>query len=484
MENMTNLPSHDRIEQLAPHQASLSAGLKLAKSVNWPVLMRGEGEALIWGECQGSGSAPYRVVVSATAGEVVYKCTCPSRKLPCKHVLGLMLMASVAAGSFARSPPPDWVLDWQARRGRKRAAAPPAAAADAQPTPSASLAEAMASIDLAEAQSVDPKMAARSEAQRQRLKEEREADILAGLDELDRWIADQVSLGLAGFGKRAGEGVRTLSTRLVDRKAPGLANRLDMLVADLFKTPEASREDLVIERLAGLALISAAYRNRDRLPFGLREDVRRAVGWTMRREELLADENAVRIASTWIMVATRSSVQPNALRRLDTWLLDATPPTDGARFALLTDYVPVSAGDVGAPFVAGEVISGEVVYYPSAAPLRAQLATRTPADRARSWPALPEGLGQGLAGWDAAAGQKPWIELWPVAAGGVRVVPLNTARLGLADGAGVILPLDASQTDRALPLLGLGAIAALAAWDGRSASLLAAQTAIGPWYAS
>ena len=75
MENMTNLPSHDRIEQLAPDQASLSAGLKLAKSVNWPVLMRGEGEALIWGECQGSGSAPYRVVVSATAGEVVYKCT-------------------------------------------------------------------------------------------------------------------------------------------------------------------------------------------------------------------------------------------------------------------------------------------------------------------------------------------------------------------------------------------------------------------------
>src|SRR5581483_1690200 len=158
---------------------------------------------------------------------------------------------SRAPESFTRSPPPDWVVEWRAQRGRKRAA-PLAAAADAPPASAASLAEAVASIDRVEDQSTDPKVAARSEAQRQRLREEREADILAGLDALDRWIADQVNLGLAGFVKRAGEGVRTLSTRLVDRKAPGLANRLDMLVADLFKTPEGSREDLAMERLATL----------------------------------------------------------------------------------------------------------------------------------------------------------------------------------------------------------------------------------------
>jgi hypothetical protein len=481
MENVANLLSHDQIEKLAPDQASLSAALKLAKPANWPARMRDEGEPLLWGECQGSGSAPYRIVVLATAGEVAYKCTCPSRKLPCKHVLALMLIAADATDSFPRSSPPDWVLDWQGRRGRRRSP-PPRAAADLAPAASTSLAEAIASVDRAEDLSLDPKVAARSEAQRQRLKEEREADILAGLDELERWLADQVSLGLAGFAKRAGEGVRTLSKRLVDRKAPGLANRLDMLVADLFKTPEAGREDLVIERLAGLALIAAAYRNQDRLLSGLREDVRRAVGWSMRREELLADPSAPRVASTWSVIATRSSVQPNALRRFDTWLLDAIPPAGSIRFALLTDYVPVSARDAEAPFASGAVLSAEIVYYPSAAPLRAQIATQARADTPGIWPMLPAGLGQGLAACEAALAKKPWIEGWPFAADDVTVVPLSSNRFALTDETGALLPLETRQSENVLPLLGVGAVGALATWDGRSANLLAAKTSIGHWY--
>lgn len=70
-----------RIEGLAPDQASLAAARKLLTPSSWPTLAEGEG--LIWGECQGSGATPYRVVVSeADAG---YKCTCPSRKFPCKQ---------------------------------------------------------------------------------------------------------------------------------------------------------------------------------------------------------------------------------------------------------------------------------------------------------------------------------------------------------------------------------------------------------------
>ncbi len=55
----------------------------------------------------------------------------------------------------------------------------------------------------------DPKAAARAEAQRQRLKAEREATVLAGLDDLDRWVVDQINLGLAGFAQRAGQSTRT-----------------------------------------------------------------------------------------------------------------------------------------------------------------------------------------------------------------------------------------------------------------------------------
>ncbi len=89
---MTGIPGgaldRGRIEQLAPDQASLSAALKLMKPAQWPILSWGDEGALVWGECQGSGAAPYRVVV--VPADLGYKCTCPSRKFPCKHVVAFV----------------------------------------------------------------------------------------------------------------------------------------------------------------------------------------------------------------------------------------------------------------------------------------------------------------------------------------------------------------------------------------------------------
>ncbi|TGW04611.1 SWIM zinc finger family protein, partial [Mesorhizobium sp. M2D.F.Ca.ET.145.01.1.1] len=86
------------IEALAPDQASLSAASKLTKRSNWPRLEKNEALTLMWGECQGSGSNPYRVVVDT--GDHGYKCTCPSRKFPCKHSLALMWIAATVPTSF------------------------------------------------------------------------------------------------------------------------------------------------------------------------------------------------------------------------------------------------------------------------------------------------------------------------------------------------------------------------------------------------
>jgi hypothetical protein len=69
-----------KIEELAPDQASLGAAAKLKKADLWP-LLAGE-QTLVWGECHGSGSSPYRVICSDA--DFGFKCTCPSRKLPCK----------------------------------------------------------------------------------------------------------------------------------------------------------------------------------------------------------------------------------------------------------------------------------------------------------------------------------------------------------------------------------------------------------------
>src|SRR6516164_9307153 len=105
--------SLSKIEALAPDQASLHAARKLLKPATWPTLAS-DGAGLVWGEAQGSGSTPYRVVISEV--DAGYKCTCPSRKFPCKHSLALMWMRAEAKNPFATDTPPPWVNDWLARR--------------------------------------------------------------------------------------------------------------------------------------------------------------------------------------------------------------------------------------------------------------------------------------------------------------------------------------------------------------------------------
>ena len=81
---------------LAPDASSVKAAQALLKPGQWPTL--GFNENAVWGECKGSGSKPYQV--EADLSGPVFKCTCPSRKFPCKHSLALLLLR-VQAGRRA-----------------------------------------------------------------------------------------------------------------------------------------------------------------------------------------------------------------------------------------------------------------------------------------------------------------------------------------------------------------------------------------------
>ncbi len=93
-----------KIEALAPDQGSLDAVRKLLKPGGRPTLAE-DGAGLLWGECQGSGATPYRVCV--TEIDAGYKCSCPSRKFPCKHALALMWMRADGKVAFVTAAPPD-----------------------------------------------------------------------------------------------------------------------------------------------------------------------------------------------------------------------------------------------------------------------------------------------------------------------------------------------------------------------------------------
>jgi hypothetical protein len=104
----------EQILALAPDPASAKSGKSLATLNKWGVL--GQDRQAIWGECQGSGKDPYRTQVDLS--EPAFRCSCPSRKFPCKHGLGLLLLMVAQPTAVSNATPPDWVSDWIASRAK------------------------------------------------------------------------------------------------------------------------------------------------------------------------------------------------------------------------------------------------------------------------------------------------------------------------------------------------------------------------------
>src|ERR1700761_6609871 len=104
--------TEDQIFALAPDEASKKAGRDLATPAKW--VSKGINELALWGECQGSGSKPYQTQIDLI--NIAFKCSCPSRKFPCKHGLGLLLLYARQHQSFTSNEQPAWVAEWISRR--------------------------------------------------------------------------------------------------------------------------------------------------------------------------------------------------------------------------------------------------------------------------------------------------------------------------------------------------------------------------------
>ncbi len=75
----------------APDANAAKNGRGLALKNKFVALHRSTDDTLLFGHCQGSGKDPYLCSADfAVAGAPVYRCTCLSRQIPCKHTLGLM----------------------------------------------------------------------------------------------------------------------------------------------------------------------------------------------------------------------------------------------------------------------------------------------------------------------------------------------------------------------------------------------------------
>lgn len=359
------------VERAAPDAASLAAGRRLATPGPWSET--GSTETLVWGRCQGSGRTPYQVSVDLTGP--AYRCSCPSRKLPCKHAIALLLLWVQGDDAVAAaSEEADFAGSWA--RARAQRAADAATAEPPKP--------------------VDPEARARRVAQRLALMD-------AGVEELSLWLADLVRAGAVEARRRPPSWWDGAAARLVDAQLPGLAER----VRDLGS--EVSRRDDWADHLLGEVgrwwTAVGAWRRRDQLDDRTRADLHAYLGWSVPTEEVRA---ADAVDDHWQVLGAHRS-EEGRLQQQRTWLR----AVGTGEVVLVLDFAARGAVLPAARLV-GSVVDATLARYPGSGPRRALFATEPAivSTDAR----LPEGVGLAVAFDTLAAvwAQNPWAARVPV----------------------------------------------------------------------
>ncbi|MEO5893549.1 MAG: SWIM zinc finger family protein [Ferruginibacter sp.] len=318
--------SEDQILALAPDEASKKAGRDLSGPSKW--VSKGANEQALWGECQGSGSKPYQTQIDLAG--MTFKCSCPSRKFPCKHGLGLLLFQAKQPVLFTEKEAPAWVAEWLKKKQEKTEKKPEGAS-----------------------QPVD-------EAAQFKRQQAREKGVADGIEELLRWMKDIVRNGILPIPEKGPAFFSAMAKRMIDAKAPGLAGMVKNLGnTDFFIE---GWQSTFMDQLARIYLVISGFKNKDNISPSLKEDVRNWIGFTQNQDEL-KEKNG--ITDTWLVLGKQVTEDDNLATERN-WLYG----TQSGQYALVLQFSVPGQG-TNFSLTPGMVLQAELVFFPSAEPMRA-----------------------------------------------------------------------------------------------------------------
>ncbi len=446
----------EQVLAAAPDDSSRSAAKGLVAVRNWSGL--GATETLIWGKCQGSGKNPYQVSVDLNGP--AFRCSCPSRKFPCKHGVALMLLWAANDGSVAdTSDATGFAQEWAAKRQVKEGARIERIEKKAE--------KLAAGEDL-----VDPVARAKRE-------EQRSANISAGFGELDLWIADLLRQGLALARSQPYSFWDQMAARMVDSQAPTVGERIRSLGSAVVTRTDWLAHLLV--ELGDLAALSRAWSTRDNLSPDSAADLRAKVGWARSTDDVIALGTR---RGRWLVAGRRQELGDRvSLQR--TWLWSQEEDLWG----LVLDFA-VGSGALPVAHAGGTWLDATVATYPGGRPSRLLLVEANPVGSAGEETTTGHPLPcvrSMTACFELAArmlSENPFCDVVPFGLKDVRVHidPLGGVFLvhPAIDGNLGAVPIDPSfQPWRLLALVGEDIISVFGEWDGVHLLPLTASTSQG-----
>jgi hypothetical protein len=320
--------TEEQILTLAPDEASKKAGKDLANAAKW--VTKGVNQQALWGECQGSGSKPYQTQIDVL--DMAFKCSCPSRKFPCKHGLGLLLLHTRQKQLFIDSAAPQWVTDWLEKRTEKQEKK---AAKEDKPVDEV------------------------AQAKRQQARSLKVSD---GVEELRLWVKDIVRNGIIAMPEKGFTFFENMAKRMIDAQAPGLANMVRTLGDTNFFVE--GWQTTFLKQLLHIYIVTEGFRNSSQINDALQQDVKTWIGFTQNQDELKEQEGTT---DTWMVLAKQLFEQDNITTERY-WLYGVNTK----QYALVLQFIvrgALAANHLN--ITAGQFIQAALVYYPGSMPLRA-----------------------------------------------------------------------------------------------------------------
>lgn len=389
----------EQVLALSPDAKSTKNGKSLATASKWQAL--GTNQQAIWGECRGSGQNPYQTQIDLS--EPAFRCSCPSRKFPCKHSLALFLLLANQVELFTPADPPDWVQDWLNKRSQ-----------------TASRQQAKTKESTADPEAQSKRMA------------QRETKISAGLADLDQWLQDLMRQGLATAQTQPYSFWEQAAARMVDAQAPGLARRLRNMAG--IPHTGGNWPSRLLAELGKFYLLVQGYQRLATLPEAVQAEVRSQIGWTQKQEELLNSKTSLIVQDTWSVLGKNITTEDN-LNVQRVWLWGTTHQRPALILSFGYQNQPLDTS-----LMSGTTVSATLVFYPGLYPLRAVVQERQPGMDCMAGVPGSASITDAIADYGKAMAQNPWLERFPLFL--VEIIPSLRDRDGwIVDTQGYQLPL-------------------------------------------
>jgi len=258
--------SEEQVQDLAPDPASVKAAQKVYGKTNWEVF---KSERASWSSIKGSGSKPYLVQVDLE--DTAFKCSCPSRKFPCKHGLSLAFyLARNSMESIDVAPEPIWVQEWIDKRRSKTSKA-----------------------------AAKPKKVVSPEKVKKK-SEDKWKDAMVNILHLELWLQDFMNNGLIDLSGKSNVYFDNLIRRMVDFKMPGINTFLRMIKEVDYA--QKGWEQKVLKQVHLLHLLGTSVKNNEQLTSDYKKELELLLGWNIKKDELLLNPQTEVVDDVWMTI--------------------------------------------------------------------------------------------------------------------------------------------------------------------------------------